>query len=367
MNPKSILIVSDFAFPVQAGTERLVFGLAEWLNKKYGIKADILTPNWNNLKEKETANGVTIHRFKTHDIKKTNPVKRIWDYVVAGLRLEKYDIYHGFYTVPPLVSAVALAKLRNAKSVITLFSAEQLEKNFGSQAKKFFILHALRKADHITAYTWKIEKQLREKYFPNQPTATTPGWVDIGFSKKTPIKKGKEKIILFVGRMTESKGVFVLLEAFAKIKDSTSARLVLIGPPYEKEKVDNVIRELGLENQADVLGFIPEKELNEWYNKCDVVAVPALHADAFGFSLMEAMACGKPVITTEGVGLKESEFGGIIVKQNDASELENALLKILTDSSFYEKCKNNAIKMVKLFDRETVMKKYMEVYTKVVQ
>ncbi len=361
MKLKKILLVSDFAYPVHAGTERLVFGIAEYFTNNFGIQADILTPNWNSLKEKETVNGVNIFRFPTHDITKPMPAKRVFGFVKAGLKLGKYDIYHGFYTVPPLVSAVVLSKLHGTKSAITLFSTEQLEKNLYNPVKKVLIMNSLGQADFVTGYTWKIEKQLKEKYFLRKQTATTQGWVDRGFKEAKKTKPVKEKIILFVGRITESKGVFVLLEAFARIKSKANAQLVLIGPPYEKERVENAIKELGLEKIARLIGFVSQEELNEWYNKCHVVAVPALHADAFGFSLMEAMAHGKPVITTEGIG-RDEKFGGIIVRRNDSDQLAEALLKILSDKKFYAESKKYAAEMVKLFDKKTVMEKYLSIY-----
>ncbi|MFH1545314.1 MAG: glycosyltransferase family 4 protein [archaeon] len=363
MKPERVLLISDFAFPVKAGTERLVFGAAEWLNKR-GIKTDILTPNWDNLKEEETVKGLTIYRFNTHKIEKTKPLQRIRDYVNAGKTLGKYDVYHGFYTMPPLIATIDLAKKMKSKSVITFFGREQMEKNFPNPIKKLFLLNKLKKADKITTYTWNLEHYLKEKYFKEKNITTLQGWAENRFKEKK-YEKPSKKIILFVGRIDESKGIFVLLEAFAKIKKRGQAKLVFIGPPHEKDKLEQKIKELKMDEFVEVKGFISDKELNKWYCLSEVVVVPALHGDAFGLSLMEAVAIGKPVICTDGVGSSSNEKEEIIiVKRNDSEELSGLLEKILTDKKFRETAAKISEKIAHLFNKDKVMKKYVEVYQK---
>ncbi len=361
MKIKSILLISDFAYPVHAGTERIVFGIADYFTKNYKIKVDILTPNWKNEKEREKINNITIYRFKTHNIYSSKPLKRIMQYIVAGFSLEKYDVYHGFYTLPPLISTIFLAKLKNAKSIITFFGRDQLENNFANPIKKHAILKILNKANQVTTYTWFLEK-----YFKEKNLITTQGWIEPKF-KKIKVKKQKKKIVLFVGRMEKQKEIFVLLKAFAKIKNKVNAKLVLIGPTYDKKNVEKLIKKLKLEKQVDLLGFVSEKKLNEMYNLSYLVVVPALHRDGFGLSLMEAMGCGKPVISTDIIGSPEKNGKeALTVKPNNVNDLTKKLLKILTDKKFFEKYRKIAINNAKLFNKKLVMEKYLEMYKKVI-
>ncbi|PIN98135.1 MAG: hypothetical protein COT90_05650 [Candidatus Diapherotrites archaeon CG10_big_fil_rev_8_21_14_0_10_31_34] len=362
MKPEKVLLISDFALPVKAGTERLVFGAAEWLNKK-GIKTDILTPNWNNLKEKETVDGVTVYRFNTHEIHKTNPLKRINDYINAGKKLGEYDVYHGFYTMPPLLATIKLAKKMKGKSVLTFFGREQLEKNFSNPIKKLFLLNSLKKADKITTYTWNLQKHFKEKYFKEKKITTLQGWAENKF-KKISCEKPKEKIVLFVGRIDSSKGIFVLLEAFEKIKDKVKAKLVFVGPPYEKEKLNQKIKESGMQDLTEVKGFVSDEELNKLYCQSEVVVVPALHGDAFGLSLMEAVVLGKPVVCTDSIGSPEgTDDKELIVERGNVEELSEMLEKILSDKKFYENAVKISGKRAVLFNKDKVMKKYLQVYS----
>lgn len=363
MKPK-ILLVSDFSYPITAGTERLVFGVADYFTNNFGIQTDILSPDWNNRGRFEEQNNVRIFRFKTHEISKSNPTKRIFDFVKRGIQLEKYDLYHGFYTMPPLLSSVILAKLRGSKSAITFFGREQLSAQFSNPVKKVLVLSVLSLSDAISAYNWNLKDYLLQ-YFPKKQMFVTTGFVDKKFSfSKKDVPLGKT--ILFVGRMVEEKGIFILLEAFSRLDRRFGARLVIIGPPYEKELVEKKIGELSIKDRVAILGFVSDKELIHWYNKATIVAVPSLFQDSFGLSLMEAIACKKPVVSTDSLGIPEIE-GELVVEKNDPESLARSLEKLLTDEKFYKKAIETSKKMAGFFEKGAVMQVYFKIYKNLIK
>ncbi|GEM_PF-2663210 len=360
MKPKKILLLSDFAFPVTAGTERLVFGIADWFTNNYGITTDILCPDWNNRGNFEEENNVKIFRFKTHSIYKSNPARRVFDFVKASFSLEKYDVYAGFYTMPPLVSAVIASKLKGSGSAVTFFGREQIEKSLQNPIKKTLLVSTLRQANIMTSYTWNLKDYL-SGIFQGKKILVTPGFSEQRFSK-SKTEQNASKTILFVGRMTKEKGVFVLLDAFAKISKKAGAKLVLAGPPYEKELVEKKIKDLGISDSVQVLGFVSDKKLNELYNSAAVVAVPSLFQDSFGLSLMEAISCQKPVVSTDSLGIPGIS-GELVVKKNDSDDLAQVLEKLLSDKEFYAAAKNTAKEMSGYFLKEKVMESYLEAYS----
>ncbi len=365
MLSKKVLFVSDFAWPVKAGTERLVYGAATWLTA-YGIQTDILTPNWNNLPEQQTQEGVNIYSFNTHPIDKTNALQRIGDYVRAGEKLGKYDVYYGVYTVPPMAAAIQLAKKFKSKSVINIFGRDQLEKgNFSNPVKKWWILHTLKQADKLTCYTWTVKKYFEEGYFRGKEFEVLQGWSEEKF-KPLNVQKPKKKIVLFVGRIDESKGIFVLLEAFAKIKDKVNAELVCIGPPYQKERFEQEVERLGLQDCVKLLGFVSDEELNGWYCTCEFIAVPPLHGDAYGLSLMEALMLGKPTICTDWIGSPDGvEDDALTVERGNVPQLAGMMEKLLNDPKYYAHAVEISKKRAQLFHKPEVMKKYVRVFEEV--
>jgi glycosyltransferase involved in cell wall biosynthesis len=120
-----------------------------------------------------------------------------------------------------------------------------------------------------------------------------------------------EPVVLFVGRVTEQKGVFDLLDAFAPLAEDARLRVVGRGDTAELEAR---ARELGVADAVTVEGVVPEAALPGYYAACDVYCLPS-HYESFGIGNLEAMATGTPVVTTKTGGVPEY-----------ATHEENALL-----------------------------------------
>jgi glycosyltransferase involved in cell wall biosynthesis len=95
---------------------------------------------------------------------------------------------------------------------------------------------------------------------------------------------------------------------------------------------------LGLSENVEFLGFVPEERLVEHYNRCDAFVLPSVSSEqeGFGIVLLEAMACEKPVIGTDIVGVAEDVSrcnAGRIVEPRDVNALADAILEIITNGA----------------------------------
>lgn len=366
MKLKSVLLLSDFAYPIVGGTERVVFGLAKFLVENK-INAHIVTPNWDNSNEKEEIDGVKIHRFKVPLMQ--NPFFRIYGYIKTMMNLQRennFDIYHSFYFVPVFLSSLFMKWITRKKAILSIFEREPIEGHFNNIIKKRAILWALKKADYITTLSFELEKYLKKHYSIKKNITTIYGAVEDRF-RPMRMKKEKKKTILFVGRMCKQKGIYVLIKAFSIIRKKIDCELVLIGPPWEEKKIKTMIENLGLSDSVKLIGFVTDDKLVEWYNKCDVFTLPPLYKGGFGVAILEAMACGKPAVGSDDMGVPEAiGDGGVVTKAGDEKSLANGILKLLTDRKFYNKCKSNALKRVRtMFRKDVVMKKYLNIYEKI--
>lgn len=126
---------------------------------------------------------------------------------------------------------------------------------------------------------------------PRSERQVSPGW-----------DRGEALRILTVGRLTPYKGLDVLIRAIA----TTRASIVIVGEGPQRAVLEPLITQLGIEQRVHLLGAVSDAERNFLLSQCDLVCLPSLNrAEAFGISVLEAMAMGKPALVSrlEGSGL----------------------------------------------------------------
>jgi glycosyltransferase involved in cell wall biosynthesis len=178
-----------------------------------------------------------------------------------------------------------------------------------------------------------------------------------------------ERVILFLGRIDKIKGIDLLVDAFWKVSgDLNNLKLVIVGPDYGilediKKKAEELIE---LEK---ILFTGPLYGNDKWssYLDADVYVLPSSY-ETFPITVLEAAACGKPVIVTDRCGISDivKDNFGLVVDYN-AADLKKALLIILTDQKLKKRFEKNASLMVKQeFNWERISEKVERIYLEMV-
>jgi len=171
-------------------------------------------------------------------------------------------------------------------------------------------------------------------------------------------KPGEPPVILGVGALTKQKDFPTLIHAFALVRRERPARLVILGKGEERPRLEALVRELDLEKDVALPGFVdnPYK-----YMKHAAVFVLSSRWEGLPTVLIEAMACGTPVVATDCPSgpreiLEEGKYGAL-VPVGDARELAKAIMKALVDTSQREIIKAKLYE----FSLESAVGKYMDV------
>jgi len=176
-------------------------------------------------------------------------------------------------------------------------------------------------------------------------TCVIPNSVDTGFF--CPIKSDLLKrkwdingqVILFVGRLSVQKGLEVLLNAFARIRSEfPRANLVIVGRGPEEAHLKAMASELKL-NGVTFLGLQPWSTMREIYPACELLVLPSFY-EPFGNVVLEAMACGLPVIGTKIAGMADIiSHGetGYHTPPGDVDRLSHYMRILLADSALRSK------------------------------
>jgi glycosyltransferase involved in cell wall biosynthesis len=144
-----------------------------------------------------------------------------------------------------------------------------------------------------------------------------------------------EQFILFVGGITPLKNFGNLLKAYRKLQSRFPHKLVVVGFNRWKFSKDlEVVNELGLRDKIVFCGFVPDEDLPAFYNLASLFAFPSLY-EGFGIPVLEAMACGCPVVTTKtGCSPEVAGDAALLADPYDPDAIANAMGKVLIEESF---------------------------------
>lgn len=143
-----------------------------------------------------------------------------------------------------------------------------------------------------------------------------------------------ERFILYLGGIDPTKNIGNLLRAYASIRKSFPHKLVFVGFNRLKFAEDlRLIDTLGLRNDVVFTGFVPDEDVPVMYNLADLFIFPSFY-EGFGIPVLEAMACGCPVVTTK-TGCSPEVAGGaaILVDPHSPDEIADAAQRVLTDEA----------------------------------
>ena len=172
------------------------------------------------------------------------------------------------------------------------------------------------------------------------------------------------EFVLYLGRLQARKNLTRVVEAFAKVRRAgLPYKLVLAGRQDSLfEPVLARIRELQVENDVLLPGFLPAEDVPLFYNAAEVFLYPSLY-EGFGLPVVEAMACGVPVITSQGSSLEEvAGDAALLVDPLSESSIASAIQRILEDSALRLRLREAGLSRSKLFNFEKTAQQTMDVY-----
>lgn len=186
-----------------------------------------------------------------------------------------------------------------------------------------------------------------------------------------------ELVILFAGRLQESKGIMLLMEAFIEISEQYDAKLLIIGSSgFEGSIKNKFIRHLeNLSRTANdkiiFTGYVDYTDIHQIYNIADFAVLPSLASEAFSLTAIESLAAGLPVIISDSGGMPETinEKCGIVINRNPhmKEDLKREMEKLILDTDLRNKMSKDAKLYVQKFNDKTYYQSLSNVYKSFLQ
>lgn len=286
------------------------------------------------------------------------------DFLIKDL---KPDIYHS--------PGPKLPKLRSVRKIITVHDIifeiypEWCNTRYIKAHRK-----AIKTADRIIADSENTKNDLIKFYnVPEDKITVIYLGVDTEIfrvikNKEEPFKTKQkyylpDKFILSVGPFEPRRNTSGLLKAYKKIKEKLSEfKMVLIG--NKTTELDKEIKNLDLTDDVIFTGYVPQMDLVCIYNLAGVFVHPSLY-EGFGLQVLEAMACGCSVVTSNYSSLPEVAGDvGLLVNPHSPEEIADAIYRIVSDKKLKEFLSNKGLKRAENFRWEDTARQTLEIYKK---
>jgi glycosyltransferase involved in cell wall biosynthesis len=306
------------------------------------------------------------------------PVRIAWEQTVLPVELlrERVDLLHALGFVSPFGW--------RGKTVVTVYDLSFLRfPEVFNRSNRFYLgtftPPSLRRADRVITISESTRQDVID-LCGVAPERVTPILLaaDERFKPATPdaIAAFRERhglpkrYILYLGTLEPRKNVETLVKAYARLREQGSDDHILVlagGKGWQYDSIFEQVRALGLTDSVRFPGFVPADEQALWYSSATVFAFPS-RFEGFGLPLLEAMACGTPVVSSWASSLPEVVGdAGLLVDPSDVDGLSSALRQLMEDESQRQTLAAAGLARARTFSWQRMASETVQLYREVLQ
>lgn len=284
---------------------------------------------------------------------------------------KRFEVLHTQFTVPPLLRGRAVVTVHD-------LSFERFPEFFRPGVRthmKLMVPWSCRRADHVIAVSKSSKRDLVEFYRLNPQRVTVIYEAPSPIFKPMNIEQASRLVrqtygieppfMLYVGNLEPRKNLGRLLQAFAKLKrnDSLPHKLVIVGQKgWLYDGIFETVRKNSLSQEVFLTGYVPSADLIALYNAASLMIYPSLF-EGFGLPVVEAMACGTPVITSFGSSLEEIAAGAaVLVDPYSVCSIATAIEKVAGSAGIQQRLRQAGLARAAQFSFRRMAEQTRDVY-----
>lgn len=331
-----------------------------------GHDVTVYTTNQDNSPEKEFVSGYHVQRFK--------PIFELFGNALSLSMLptlmknkNHFDVMHAHSYIFFTTNLCSILETLDPSVPFVITSHGLIPSRGPDWLHKIYIptvgKFVFNSADRILCYTEEEKARLKKEVGVRTRISVVHNGINTDlFRPKT--NKQQTNRLLWVGRFTGGKGLDYLIDAFSVLSQKyPKLHLLLVGDGPEKNNIINRISKLGLENKVNIRDLCPNSEICDVYNSSDIFILPSFE-EGVPRTIMEAMACGVPVVCTGLPHLLEMiKDVGITVPAKDSDAIVDAVSEIYSNPKLAEQLGTNGRnKAVEKYSWNDTVAKTIEVY-----
>jgi glycosyltransferase involved in cell wall biosynthesis len=398
-NLKVCILTSSFPRDEEDPAGPFIYQLAASLAKK-GLKIEVLCPHDHGYPYTEYRDNMSITRFPYFyptkyqrlcygygmlpNLRKSMLARYqvpffIMAEILYCLRLvykRRVDIIHAQWSLPQGLTGIICKQILKIPCITTLHGSDIHGLKY--PGLKWLNAKVIKHSNACTANSCATAQMAKDISMRDNiavvPMGINPRFLSAtrGRNTQRSASVNGQKSIVYAGRLIDLKGVDYLIRALpAVLKEFPKTKLFVIGSGPMKDDLVTLSNRLNLADTVTYIDKVPQEKLLEFYASADLFVLPSIvnekgETEGLGVVLLEAMACGLPVIGSAVGGIpdiiKDGDTG-LLARQKEPESLAEKITQIFSDESLRRKLVENGYQMVeKNFSWDTISEKFIELY-----
>lgn len=357
-------------YPIRGGVEKVMYDIMLGLSER-GFQCDMLCASTEDYPEGDIRLNDNAHIFVVKTSVKIAATMLAPEMIFRLRKIApEYDIIHLHHPDPMAALALFLSGYKG--KVILHWHSDILKQKTLLKIYKPLQNWIIKRADLVVGTTpvyvqksiFLNEQQHKINYIPIGvlPIASRADLVE-----QLRVKYANKKIIFSLGRLVEYKGFEYLIKSARYLSDKY--KIVIGGKGPLKESLESIIEQYGLQDKVELLGYLSDDEACAYFEICDQFVLSSImKTEAFAIVQIEAMSCGKPIVTADIPGsgvawVNRHQESGLICERKNAEKLAKNIKLIGENEELYKKLSDGARRRFeKFFHRDVMIDKTLELY-----
>ena len=286
---------------------------------------------------------------------------------------EDLELLHVHYAIPHAVVAHLAQEILKESGryvpIVTTLHGTDITLVGKNKAFAPVVSYSINQSDGVTAVSEYLKEETMRNFDIKDDIKVIPNFIDLARFKKADkdhfkkaIAPDGEKILTHVSNFRKVKRVEDVIHVFKNVYEKIPSKLMLIGDGPERQKLEELCRQIGLCHEVRFLG--KQDAIEELLAVSDLFIMPSA-SESFGLAALEAMACEVPVISSNAGGLPEVNIHGqtgFLCEIGDIEALSNHSISLLTNPELHAKFKQNALNQAKRFHIDSIIPEYENFY-----
>jgi glycosyltransferase involved in cell wall biosynthesis len=275
-----------------------------------------------------------------------------------------YDVIHAQWTLS--AGAAWLGRMVHRRPILVTLQGSDIFQVIPNRVGARLTSFVLRRCDQITAISQALANATATVGIPRSKITVIPNGVNV--TQFVPSAECRRPLILYVGTLIKRKGVSYLVKAMAEVAEvHPSSWLIVVGEGPEQTTLERLATDLGLTHRVIFPGLQSREMVRQWMQQAKLLVLPSVE-EGLGVVLLEALACGTPIIGTEVGGIPDVVVPevGLLVPPANSELLAEAICELLSsDSQWSHMSKHARLQAEKHYDWSRIAAQFIKIYEEI--